>query len=162
MASELTPRSRSWLRRASGLVLIAAGCAQPLATAVAGPQTPAGAARIWFYQGYEPPVGYSPASIPSVAANGTFVGAAPSGSVFYRDVPSGHYDITIPSRGDFNYQSAQFDIAAGQQAYVKIILNRTNINGIRWPPSSGFGAFLVPKQVAETEVPSIAAAGEQH
>jgi hypothetical protein len=161
MVRDLTPRPPRWLQRASGLVLIAAGCAQLSVTALAAPQIPSGAARIWFYQGYESPVGYSPASTPTIFANGSYVGTPPPGSVFYRDVPPGHYDITIPNRFDFKYQSAHFDLAAGQQAYVKIILNRESINGIRWPPSSGFGALLVPEQVAEAEVPSLAAGSAQ-
>ena len=159
MVRSLTPRSQRWLQRATGLLLIAAGFAQPLATAGAAPHTPADAARIWFYQGYEPPVGYSPASIPTIVVNGTSMRAVPSRSVFYRDLPAGHYDITIPNRYDFKYQSAHFDLAAGQQAFVKIILNRSGINGVRWPPLSGFGALLVPQQVAEADVPSLAAEG---
>src|ERR1700748_1843484 len=74
-----------WLRWAGGPLLIAAGCALPLTATIAAPQTPAGEARIWFYRGYEPPSGganYSPASIPTIVANGTYVGPAPSGSVF--------------------------------------------------------------------------------
>ena len=141
--------------------LLATAAVMPLATAVAAPQTPADGARIWYYRGYEPAVGYSPASIPTIVANGTYVGVAPPGSVFYRDVPPGRYDITIPNSPDFKYQSAYFDLAAGQQACVKIILNRSNINGIRWPPWSGFGALVVSKQVAEAEVPGLAAESGQ-
>jgi hypothetical protein len=40
--------------------------------------------------------------------------------VFYRDVPPGHYDITIPNRFGSN-GSAHFDLAAGQQAFVKLV-----------------------------------------
>ena len=79
MVRDLTPRSPKWLQWASGLVLIAAGCVQPLAAAVAAPQIPAGQGRIWFYQGYEPPSGganYAPASIPTIVANGTYVSPA--------------------------------------------------------------------------------------
>jgi hypothetical protein len=137
--------------------LVAAGCGQPLAMAIAAPQPPPGKARIWFYRGYEPPVGYSPASIPTIAANGTYVGPAPSGSAFYRDVPAGRYDITIPNPAGFRYEAASFELLPGQQAFVKIILNRTNINGIRSPQRSGFGALLVPEQVAEAEIPNLAA-----
>jgi hypothetical protein len=117
MASRLTPRSRRWLQWVSGLLLIAAGCAQPLAMAAAAPQIPAGEARIWFYQGYETNHRYSPALIPTVVANGNYIGPAPPRTVFYRDVPPGHYDITIPNGFGFNYGSAHFDLAAGQQAF---------------------------------------------
>jgi hypothetical protein len=159
MARDLTSRSPRWLQWASGLVLIAAGCAQPLAAAVAEPQIPAGQSRIWFYQGYEPPFGeanYSPASIPSILANGTYVGTASAGSVFYRDVPPGHYDITIPNPADVQYQSAHFELPAGQQAFIKIVLKRGNgiLPSQHW---SGFSALLVPEQLAQAEVPNLAA-----
>jgi hypothetical protein len=84
-------------------LLIAAGCAEPLAMAVAAPQIPAGEARIWFYQGYETNHRSSPALIPTVVANGTYVRPAPPRTVFYRDVPPGHYDITIPNGSGFNF-----------------------------------------------------------
>lgn len=83
---------RRWLQWASALVLIAVGCALPWAAVIAAPQTSPGKARIWFYRGYEPPAGaanYSPASIPTIVANGSYIGTAPSGSVFYRDLPLG-------------------------------------------------------------------------
>src|SRR5690348_583230 len=101
MARRLSPRSRRWLQWASGLLLIAAGGAQPLAMAAAAPQIPAGEARIWFYQYYETNHAYSPALIPTVVANGAYVGPAPPRTVFYRDVPPGHYDITIPDLHGF-------------------------------------------------------------
>jgi hypothetical protein len=47
--------SRSWLFCASGLLLIAAGCAQPTATVpVVAPPIPSGQARVWFYRPWEP------------------------------------------------------------------------------------------------------------
>ena len=82
---------RRWFQWAIGMLLIAAGCVQPLATALAEPQIPLGEARIWFYRGYEPPVGYSPLLIPTIAANATYVAPTPSWSVFHRDVPAGHW-----------------------------------------------------------------------
>jgi hypothetical protein len=166
MARDFTQRPPRWFQRARSLVLIAAGCALPLAAAIAAPQTPPGEARIWFYRGFEPPSGganYSPASIPTIAANGTYVGPAPSGSVFYRDVPAGHYDITIPTFGGFQYQyqSANFDLRPGHQAFVKIVLIRGN-NSKPWQYWSGFGALLVPEQLAQAEVvPTLVADGGQ-
>jgi len=91
MASRLTPRSRRWLQWASGLLLIAAGGAQPLAMAAAAPQIPAGEARIWFYE-YATRVrenSFAGALIPTVVANGTYVGPVPPGTLFYRDVALG-------------------------------------------------------------------------
>jgi hypothetical protein len=153
-------RPPRWLRWASGLLLIAAGCAQPLVTAAAAPQIPAGAARIWFYKGYEPPGYLAQATlIPTIVANGAYVGQAPPGTVFYRDVPPGHYDITIPDSFGFN-GSAHFDLAAGQQAFVKIVFWKTGHDSPR-AQTQGFSARLVSRQTAVAEIPSLAAKGEQ-
>lgn len=149
------PRRPQW---ASSLLLIAAGCAQPLATAAAAPQTPAGEARIWFYRGDEPTTGYSGTAVPTIAANGTYVGPAESGRVFYRDVPPGHYHVAVQTAGAYN--SADFELPAGQQAYVKVVLHRGGTCK-PWQHQWGFSALLVSKQLAEAEVPSLAGQGGQ-
>jgi hypothetical protein len=153
---------RKWFRLASGLLLIATGCAQPLATAVTAPQIPAGQARIWFYRGYEDPGSNAKigTTTPTIAINGADIGPAADGSVFYRDVPAGHYDISIHAVP--SYGSPRFELATGQQAYVKIILNRRcNDCGSMASQPTGFSARLVSPQVAETDVPSLAAQGGQ-
>lgn len=136
MARDFTPRSRTWRQWASSLLLVAAGCVQALATAIAAPQTPATQARIWFYRGDEPMTGYSGTAIPTVAANGTYVGQAESGTFFYRDASPGRYHVTVQAAGA--NESAGLELSAGQQA-----------------------AVIVPNQVAEAEVPSLAAEGGQ-
>jgi hypothetical protein len=152
-------RPPRWLQRASGLLLIAATCTQPLVAAIAAPPIPAGVARIWFYQGYEPPgrQSYTSALIPTIVANGTYVGQAPPGTVFYRDVPPGHYDITIPNRFGSD-RSTRFDLAAGQQAFIKLVFWK---GGHEVAQQQGFAALLVPRQTAEAEVPNLAAEGRQ-
>ena len=161
--NDLASRPSRWFGWASGVLLIAAGCMQPLVTAAAAPQIPAGEARIWLYQGYEPPSGganYSPTLIPTIIVNGTAVGTVPSGRVFYRDVLPGHYDIAIPNLADIHYPSAHFDLLPGQQAFIKIVVTRGN--GItprqHW---SVFAPFLVSQQLAETEVLSLTADGQR-
>jgi hypothetical protein len=139
-------------------LLAAVGCVQALATAIAAPQTPATQARIWFYRGDEPMTGYSGTAIPTVAANGAYVGQAESGTIFYRDVSPGHYHVTVQAAG--SNESAGFELSAGQQAYVKIVLHRGG-NCKPWQHQWGFNAVIVPKQIAEAEVPSLAAAGGQ-
>jgi hypothetical protein len=111
--------SRSWLFCASGLLLIAAGCAQPTATVpVVAPPIPSGQARVWFYRLWEPSESLNLALIDM---NGSYVGAAENGRAFYRDVPPGHYHIAPESFGrDFN-QDRNVDLAPGQQLYVKIL-----------------------------------------
>ena len=72
--------SRSWLFCASGLLLIAAGCAQPTATVpVVAPPIPSGQARVWFYRPWEPSESLDLALIDM---NGSYVGAAENGSAF--------------------------------------------------------------------------------
>jgi hypothetical protein len=151
MGRSRTPRSHRWLQWATGLLLIVAAGTQPRVTAAAAPQIPTGAARIWFYQGYEPPGRAAQVtSIPTVVANGTYVGQAPPGTVFYRDVPPGHYDITIPG---FNGRSAHFDVGAGQQAFVKLVFRTTG--GHDAPNAQGLSALLVPEQIAQAELATV-------
>jgi len=148
MRRSLTPGLHRWLQWAAGLLLIVVAGTQPLVTAAAAPQIPAGAARIWFYQGYEPPGRAAQVtSIPTVVANGTYVGQAPPGTVFYRDVPPGHYDITIPG---FSGRSAHFDGGADQQACGKLVFWTTG--GHDAPNAQGFSALLVPEQIAQAEL----------
>jgi hypothetical protein len=143
------------------LLLIAAGGAQPLAMAAAAAQIPAGEARIWFYQYYETNHAYSPALIPTVLANGTYVGPAPPRTVFYRDVPPGHYDIMVPNRFGFKFGSAHFDLAAGQQAFVKILYWRLPRYHDLVHGAPGFTALLVPEQVAQAEFANLIPDGGQ-
>ena len=57
----------------------------------------------------------------AVTVNGANVGyAQPGGGAFYRDVPPGHYHIAVQSYGTDFGQSSDVDLAAGQEAYVKI------------------------------------------
>jgi hypothetical protein len=131
-------------------LLIAAGGSQPIAMAATA-QIASGQARIWFYKGYQPPGRYSPLLIPTVVANGTYVGLAPPRTVFYRDVPPGHYDIMVPNRFGFEFGSAHLDLAAGQQAFVKILYWRLPRNHDLVHGAPGFTALLVSEQVAQAE-----------
>jgi len=71
MAENRIPRNR--LLCASGLLLIAAGCAQPTATvSVVAPPVPSGQARVWFYRPWEPSESFNFALIDM---NGSYVGA---------------------------------------------------------------------------------------
>jgi hypothetical protein len=74
-------------------------------------------------------------------------------------VPPGHYDITIPDSFGFN-GSAQFDLAAGQQAFVKIVFWKTGHDSPR-AQTQGFSARLVSEQIAEAEIPGLAAEAGQ-
>src|SRR5712691_11504420 len=99
MARNLARRLRRCLLWASGLLLIATGCAAPPAP-VAVPPVPAGQARVWFYRPLEP---YQSLNLALIDMNDSYAGAVANGSTLYRDVPPGYYHVAPRSWGrDFN------------------------------------------------------------
>jgi Protein of unknown function (DUF2846) len=154
MARDPAPPPR-WLQWGSGLLLMAAGCAELPATAqvaVATPPVPAGEARIWFYRPLEP---YESLNLARIDVNGSYIGAVENGNVFYRDVPPGHYHIAPQSFGrDFN-QDKDVDLAPGQQLYVKIVSLQSwgvSVSGSRTFQRDTFYAWLIPQEVAQVEI----------
>lgn len=147
-----------WLVRvAQGALLLAtANCAQPGVTAsVTIPPIREDEARIWFYRDYEP---YAGKGLPAVAENGRYVGQAELGGAFYRDVPPGHYHVTVETFGVDVNQSADFDLAPRQEAYVKIVSNPEWVSygaetQIERPT---FYAWLVPPETARADVAHLA------
>jgi hypothetical protein len=145
------------MRTAPALLLLAmTGCAQPPATStVAVPAIRSGEARIWFYRDYEP---YAGKGLPAVAANGGYVGTAQLGGAFYRDVPPGHYHVTVETVGVDVNQAANLDLAPGQQGYVKIV---SLPSWVEYGSRSSyerptFYAWLIAPQVAEADVAHLA------
>ena len=115
MTRDSAPRPRRWLQWASGLMLIATGCADPPTVPqvpAAAPSVLAGQARIWFYRDWLPSESLNLANID---VNDGYFGSVANGSAFYRDVPAGHYHIAPVSHNrDFN-QDKDVDLAPGQQ-----------------------------------------------
>jgi hypothetical protein len=149
-----SPRPSKRLVCISGLMLIAAGCANPPAMpeapAVAAP-VPAGQARIWFYRDWEPSESLNLANI---EVNGSYFGSVVNGGVFYRDVSPGHYHIAPQSYGqDFN-QDQDVDLAPGQQVYCSVVSLRS------WQEGGDIAVFerdtfyirLVPREAAQTVI----------
>lgn len=157
MHKNVGPILRSLKRAAPAALLLAlAGCAQPATTAAVGiPPVRPGAARIWVYRAYEP---YAGKGLPAVDANGGYLGLAQLGGVFYRDVAPGPYHVTVESVGKDINQSANVELAAGQQAYVKIVSLPSWVEGgdrtVYERPT--FYAWLMPPQVAEADVAQLA------
>jgi hypothetical protein len=147
-------QSRQWLKWVSGLLLIAAGCAEPPATAqlpVAAPPVPAGQARIWFYRDWEPSESLNLANID---VNGSYFGSVANGSAFYRDVSPGRYHIAPQSYGqDFN-QDKDVDLAPGQQVYCKIASLRSWEEGgdVAVFERDTFYIWLMPPEVAKAGI----------
>ena len=141
-------RLRSWTKCASVIVLIAAGCANPPAT-VATPPVPAGQARIWVYRDWLPSVSLNLANID---VNGSYFGSVANGSVFYRDVPPGHYHIApVSYNRDFN-QDRDVDLAPTQELYVKILSSQSWDGACRQCLRDTFYAWLIPPEVAQVEI----------
>ncbi|HEY1258189.1 MAG TPA: DUF2846 domain-containing protein [Stellaceae bacterium] len=140
----------------AGLLLAIAGCVQQATmAAVSIPPVRPGAARIWVYRAYEP---YAGKGLPAVDANGGYLGQAQLGGVFYRDVAPGAYHVTVESFGKDINQSANLDLAAGQQKYVKIVSLPSWVEGgdrtAYERPT--FYAWLMPPQVAAADVAHLA------
>ena len=154
MAGGSGPRPSKRLVRISGLMLIAAGCADPPAMPEAPavtPPVPAGQARIWFYRDWEPS---ESRNLANIDVNGSYFGSLANGGVFYRDVSPGHYHITPQSYGqDFN-QDRDFDLAAGQQVYCSVVSLRS------WEEGGDVAVFerdtfyirLVSREAAQTAI----------
>jgi hypothetical protein len=141
---------------ATCLMLATAGCAQPAGTgSLAIPPIPGGEARIWVYRAYEP---YAGKGLPAVAANGGYLGMAELGGAFYRDVPPGHYQVTVQTVGIDVNQTANFELAPGREAYVKIVSNPEWFSGgshTEWERPT-FYAWLIPREVAQADVADLA------
>ena len=118
-----------WLHRyAASLLFLLTSCGQlpPTSSAVI-PAVPAGSARIWIYRNDGP---YDSQDRPYLRLNGQVAGIVEPNGAFYRDVPPGHYAVTVDSYGvPYPNQFAQFDLAAAQEAFVKILSMRERVGG---------------------------------
>jgi hypothetical protein len=121
MMKMLSPNRRPLIVMA--VLLTAADCAQlPPTSSVMIPPIPAWAARVWFYRDYEP---HETLARPYVRLNEQIAGISEPGGAFYRDVAPARYSIRVDSAGrDFN-QVADAELAAGQEAYAKIVSLRS-------------------------------------
>src|ERR1700758_592778 len=144
---KIVPRLLSFA--AAALVLFAAVNAdaqQPKTSSVVIPPIPPGQARIWIYQGSQPTNPFNYPNMQAITLNGATIGYETLGGALYRNVPPGHYAITAPSFIDNldPSQTANVDLAAGQQAYLKL-------DSIWWPNGGGgkYGArILCPPHAA--------------
>jgi hypothetical protein len=79
-----------------------------------------------------------------------------NGSVFYRDVPPGHYHIAPQSYGRDINQDKDVDVAPGQQLYCKIVSSRSWELGVGGSQSGfdrdTFYVWLMAPQVAQAAI----------
>jgi hypothetical protein len=138
------------LVRAWPIVLALAGCAQlPIVAASGIPPVRPPQARIWFYREVEQS---TLPEVPQVRLNGVISGVAYQGQAFYRDVPPGHYHVSVDSMVADSNQSSDVDLAAGQEAYIKIV-QLDNFNQDEGGPIfATFYAWLMPQATGRAEV----------
>ncbi len=154
MPISLSARRRRILLAAMVCSLLAAatGCARPPATSAAAiPPIAPGQARVWFYREFIPSESLN---MTAVSMNNATVGYSRLGGAFYRDVPPGQYHIAVASWGTDVNQSANVDLAAGQEAFVRIeSLRSWSSMGERVSAERDtFYARLIPPQIARAEV----------
>ncbi len=137
---------------AIALLLAAASCAQPPPTSsVAIPPIPPGAARLWFYRDYEPS---ETLARPYVRLNEQVFGISEPGGAFYRDVAPANYSITVDSAGRDVNQFAEIDLAAGQEAYAKVLSLRSWLDDdcMAWGGCDTFYVRLMPADAARAAI----------
>ena len=106
-------------RRPLCAAILLFGALAILAPAVPAQPIPPGTARVWFFQDRDP---YVSMNYATVRMNGVVAGSVPPyGAAIYRDVPPGHYQLTADSEGVDVNQSAEVDLASGQEVYVKVM-----------------------------------------
>ena len=146
---------------AAAFVLLAglnADAQSPATNSVANPPIPAGQARIWVYRGSQSTAPIEVPHMEAVTLNGVNVGYTQQGGGFYRNVAPGHYVIAAPSFQDIDSsQSAKVDLAAGQEAYLKLDMlewsgmGENNVDVVR--------VRLMPPQTARTAIAQLAFLG---
>lgn len=144
-----------WLHRcAASLLLLLTSCSQvpPTSSAVI-PPIPAGDTRIWIYRNDGP---YDSQDRPYVRFNGQIAGISEPNGAFYRDVPPGHYTLSVDSYGvPYPNQFAQLDLGAGQQAFIKVVSMRERAGGggdQNFSSRALFFTWLIPAEAAQAAI----------
>jgi hypothetical protein len=137
---------------ATALLLVAPNCTalQPTNSVVI-PSIPNGAARIWFYRDYEPS---ETLARPYVRLNQQIFGISEPGGAFYRDVAPAHYSVTVDTAGRDVNQFPEVDLAAGQQAYAKVLSLRSWLGDdcMTWGGCDTFYVWLMPPEAARAAI----------
>ena len=135
---------------ATAVLLLAANCAPlPPTSSVVIPPVPGGAARIWIYRNDGP---YEASETPYVRLNGQIAGIVQPYGALYRDVPPGHYAVTVDSYGvPYPNQFAEFDLGAGQEVFIKVLSMRDKVGGPEGLRTHFF-TELVPPDIARPAI----------
>jgi hypothetical protein len=144
------PRRRWWRHLELGFLLMLASCSQLPTSSVTSPRIPAGEARLWFYRDGGP---YEIQASPYLRLNGRVTGISEPDGTFYRDVTPRPYVVTVDSYLD-NYvdQFTSIDLAAGQEAYVKVLsMRRDKASGETGFARDIFFTRIIPADTAQAE-----------
>jgi hypothetical protein len=155
---KIVPRLLSFAAASFVLLAVANADAQsPATSSVVIPPIPSGQARIWIYRGSQPTAPIEVPHMEAVTLNGVNVGYTQESGGFYRNVAPGHYVIAAPSLALDPDQSATLDLAAGQEAYLKLDMlewsgmGENNVDVVR--------VRLMPSQTARTAIAQLAFLG---
>jgi len=155
---KIVPRLLSVAAASFGLLAVANADAQaPATSSVVIPPIPPGQARVWIVRGSQPSDPLDLYRIEAVTLNGVNVGYSQLGGAMYRDVAPGHYVIASPSLALDLDQTATVDLAAGQEAYLKLDMlewsgmGENNVDVVR--------VRLMPPQTARTAIAQLAFLG---
>ncbi|MBV8362776.1 MAG: hypothetical protein JO189_33310 [Deltaproteobacteria bacterium] len=118
------------------------------------PPVPAGGSRIWLYRNEGPSESHQ---TPYFRLNGQPAGISEPNAALYRDVPPGHYAVSVDSYGlPYPNQFASFDIGAGQEIFIKVVSMRERVGGdIGFGSRTIFYTWLIPDAAARPEVSAI-------
>ena len=143
-----------WRRGAISLLLILAGCSRlPSTSSVMIPPVPAGESRIWLYRNEGL---HESHETPYFRLNGQPAGISEPNAALYRDVPPGHYTVSVDSYGvPYPNQFAQLDLGAGQQAFIKVVSMRERAGGggdQNFSSRALFFTWLIPAETAQAAI----------
>ena len=140
-----------WRDAATAFLFIAASCTQlPTTSSVAIPPVPAGRARLWFYRDGGP---RETQERPYLRLNGQIAGISEPNGVFYRDVAPRHYAVTVDSYlKAYVNQFADLDLAAGQEAYVRVLSQGHWVGGeVGGGDVENFYTQVIPAEAARAD-----------
>jgi len=151
------PNNFGWLSigvrgLAIAVLLTAANCSRlPATGSVVIPPIPAGTARIWIYRNDGP---NEIQASPYLRLNGRVAGISEPDGAFYRDLTPGRYVVTVDSYIDsYVSQFASVDLAAGQEAYVKVLsMLRDKVGGEPGGNRDIFYTRLIPAEMARAAI----------
>lgn len=116
---------------------------------------PVGQARMWFYRDWQPS---EILNLADVNVNGAFFGSVANGGVIYRDVPPGRYRIAPASFVPNSNQDANIELAAGQQAYLKIVSSAawgSEDTAAKNIERNAFWVYVIPPAVGRAEIANL-------